>query len=45
MAIPVFRAGELPELRFGECSCVRHVVSLFFEVSPAAGARAGTVQP
>jgi hypothetical protein len=37
VAIPVFRAGELPELRFGECSCVRHVVPLSLKCPPRRG--------
>jgi len=39
VAIPVLGAGELAELNFGECCCVRHVVPLFLEVTPTAGAR------
>ena len=39
VAIPVLGAGELAELNFGECCCVRHVMPLFLEVTPTAGAR------
>jgi hypothetical protein len=37
VAIPVLRAGELAELNFGECCCVRHVMPLFLKVTPTAG--------
>jgi hypothetical protein len=39
VAIPVLGAGELAELIFGECCCVRHVMPLFLEVTPTVGAR------
>ena len=39
VAIPVLGAGELAELNFGECCCVRHIMPLFVEVTPSAGAR------
>jgi hypothetical protein len=37
VAIPVLGAGELQELRFGECSCIRHIVPLSLKCPPRWG--------
>ena len=42
--IPVFAAGELRQVVFAEC-LRRHVVPLFFEVTPTAGAERQQKQP
>jgi hypothetical protein len=42
VAIPILGAGELAELNFGECCCVRHVMPLFLEVTPIGGGKRGT---